>query len=121
MKNLSLPIASIILLMSTSFDAGLADRYNWIGIFGSCQNETTLASGIQLSIRDDQTFNYIDNTQRDKINVTGHWQLKGSAIVLIDFPQTIEIPTHWDMAKGENCVKTRKGLTWIRLCRTNLK
>lgn len=75
---------------------------------------------IQLKLNSDNTFLFIDNSNPKKhISTEGKYILKGHAIKLYDYDSKLPIAEKWTMEKKYACIKSRKALTWTRICQCN--
>lgn len=85
-----------------------------------CADSKDSAQKIGLIIHENNTFHYFDNTTVGKsIDIKGNWTLDESTVILKDYPAGSSIDNTWEIDKNGNCLKSRKGLSVIRLC--NLK
>lgn len=116
--NLSaLVVILIILVTTTSFTDKSSPDKILPGIYGICSNEDASAPRMELIINEDLTFHYFNNFQKDKtIDIKGKWSANGSTIYLSDYNSDIVINDKWTFDKNENCIRSRKGLEWTRLC-----
>jgi hypothetical protein len=90
------------------------------GTYGVCScNEPGSTSKLELTINDDHTFRYFNNTVPGKnIDMHGTWEMKGNTVVLSD---TITAYSEkWTIDKNEKCLKSRQGLMFTRLCHLQL-
>jgi hypothetical protein len=86
------------------------------GTFGVCCADQN-SPPVQLTLNDDHSFRYINNTNAAKpLNVKGTWEQKGNTIVLKDLDQKVSINTKWKLHGSFNCLRSRKGLCWTRIC-----
>jgi hypothetical protein len=86
------------------------------GTYGVCSYN---ADYLSLQLRPDGTFQYIDGTvPSKKISVSGTWQQSGSVVVLRDYASQKPIFSKWKL-DGDQCIRSRRGLEWRRLCRVN--
>jgi len=88
-----------------------------IGTYGVCGCGTTTATGpdISLALNNDQSFHYVNGTDRDElIDVTGSWEIKKDKVILRTASNE-EFAT-WTVDKSTSCLRTRKGFLFTRLC-----
>jgi hypothetical protein len=117
MKKIALLSIVIIAFASSSFKTK-PDRTLKTGTYGVCDCEKNSGApvSIELIMKDDHTFHYIDNVSGKKIDVTGNYTIKGNTIYLKDYTSTSAIHSRWTIDANEKCLKSRKNLEWIRLC-----
>ncbi len=87
------------------------------GTYGVCGCETPTATGpnISLALNNDQSFHYVNGTDRDElVDVTGSWEIKKDKVILRTSSNE-EFAT-WSVDKNTSCLRTRKGLLFSRLC-----
>lgn len=73
---------------------------------------------LELTLDPDHTFRYIDNTNpENKLDVSGKWTEMEGDIYLTDYPQGISNHKIWKTEKDCPCLKSRKGMTFYRLCK----
>ncbi|MFN0202132.1 MAG: hypothetical protein ACKVTZ_11465 [Bacteroidia bacterium] len=95
------------------------EKANMAGTYGvcGCEKEQVLSPQIALSLHENATFEYVDATNPNKqIKAKGQWLVKNNEIRLTSSPSVSGTPSQWIIDKNEKCLKTRKGLTFIRLC-----
>lgn len=87
------------------------------GTYGACSFDNQNATKIELTINSDSTFRYYDNSNRANVaDVKGKWTRKGNTILLKDFSSDRTVPDQWQIDKNEKCLKSRRGLEFIRIC-----
>lgn len=119
MKHLKNILVIIILSALISFQKPLPKGNPATGTYSVCDCETQDKPkvSVELKLNDDNTFNYIDNTVADKkVNIIGQWKMRGDRIVLKEYGQPLKIHDVWHVARDRNCIKSRKGMEWRRLC-----
>jgi len=88
------------------------------GTYGVCctaiNKENT---SIELTLNDDHSFRYVDNTKGEKkINVNGTWEQQGNTVILRNISEKVNMSTKWKIDGSFKCLKSRKGLCWTRIC-----
>ena len=78
------------------------------GIYGSSES----SKGIQLKLNPDYTFMY--SHQGDLIK--GNWEGEKGQVLLTNYPTKNQLPNKWKINKSANCIKSKKGLMFMRLC-----
>jgi|688.fasta_scaffold06030_14 hypothetical protein len=95
-------------------EPSIAGKY---GVCGSEADEAHVIS-VELILNSDNTFSYIDNTDRDnKLHVSGKWSLYEGDVFLTDYPPGVRIHKIWKTEKNSTVLKSRKGTAYYRLCR----
>ncbi len=73
---------------------------------------------IKLIIKADDTFDYYDfSNSENKIVVMGNWKLRNGKLELKNDDELIKFPNVWTFVKNGQVAKSRKGLTFYRLCK----
>ncbi len=109
---LTLTLLATVILMS-SFSIKNTDQFT--GTYGVSASDP---AQIKLILNPDHTFYYQDFSISDKKIVTrGNWTVKGNKVVLED--NDIKFHTVWTFEKNGEVAKSRKGLTFYRLCKTD--
>lgn len=86
-----------------------------IGVYGVSKDDP---SQIELVINSDHSFTYKDYSNPSKpINVKGNWSDKENSVVLEATDARSAFHKKWKISG--NVAKSRKGLTFYRLCRIN--
>ena len=108
----SLVLLTLFVLYS-SFTCSTQNSF--IGTFGV----TALnPSQIKLTLNGDYTFYYQDfSVSTQKIIVDGKWTLKGKNVLLQTSNTNKRFHNVWSFEKNGTVAKSRKGLTYYRLCR----
>jgi hypothetical protein len=110
----TLTILTMAILMS-SFSNTSVNQF--IGTYAVCSNDP---SQIKLIINSDQTYYYQDFSVSDKkIIAKGSWTLKGNKVVLKDNNTVQKFHNVWTFDKNGKIAKSRKGLTFYRLTKSN--
>ncbi len=120
MKNLNRMLAAVTLMILLSFSPAEPKEKitRTTGSYGVCSCEGK-ATVIELSINEDFTFRYLNkNNPSEIIDVSGKWELKNNTIILKDYTSDFPIHEKWAIDKNEQCLKSRKGLYFMRLCNT---
>ncbi|TAH43986.1 MAG: hypothetical protein EYC69_01245 [Bacteroidetes bacterium] len=89
------------------------------GVFGvcDCQAKSDKPKIIELTINEDFTFDYIDNSDpKNKLILTGKWTAKGSRIYLNSSDNRKTFHRKWKYVAGEKCIKSRYQLNFKRIC-----
>ncbi len=107
-------LTSCLAVMS-SFSEGNINEF--VGTYGVCANDP---SQIKLSINADHTFYYQDySVSENKISVKGNWNLKGDKVMLSVSDNKIKFHNTWTFEDKGEVAKSRKGLSFYRLTKTN--
>jgi hypothetical protein len=70
-----------------------------------------------LQLNNDNTFRYVNNTNpAQPIDLSGRWSLTGRVIVLSEYDEKVNIANSWKIDEKYDCLKSRHGLLWTRLC-----
>ncbi len=110
-----LTIIAAIILMS-SFTEKNANEF--IGNYGVSASDP---AQIKLTINSDHTFYYQDFSIHDKkIAVKGNWIQKGRKVILKDSKSENKFHNVWTFAENGQVAKSRKGLSYYRLCKINI-
>jgi hypothetical protein len=109
-----------ILVLATIFSFKTKQKLNIkavAGTYGVCSYQISGKTILSLSLNQDKTFHYIDNTNTKKpIDVTGNYKVINNQIVLKNYKTTYKFHTKWKIDDNNKCIKARKGLTFYRLC-----
>lgn len=122
MKTLASTLITIlsVVLLTSSFTREQNPDKMVSGIYGICNMDDGASPRIELIINDDHTFHYYDNLDQAKIiDIIGKWTLNGNTILLTDFESEYAIHDKWAIDAKYQCIKSRKGLEWTRLCHLN--
>ncbi len=89
-----------------------------IGTYGVSVNDP---AQIKLRLNADHTFYYQDFSVSEKrIAVNGTWVYNGKKLFLKTEDHTIRFHKTWTFAESGKVAKSRKGLTFYRLCKVTL-
>jgi hypothetical protein len=124
MKNATRILALLLVLGLMSFKGHKAakDITFKTGIYGSCMCAASELNdnqkGVKLTLNDDHTFTYFDNTYYKRVlDLKGTWTQDGKTIKLIGHNSPYKIHDTWKVdSDNGNCIKSRKGMEWRRLC-----
>jgi hypothetical protein len=85
---------------------------------GSIQTGTYNGSSeLTLTINPDHTFEYTNSTNPNKpIRTSGTWEQKGNTLTLGNYQSKIKVNDHWTIDKNCSCLRSRRGMEWIRIC-----
>jgi hypothetical protein len=87
------------------------------GTYGVCSCEAAGNTQVKLSLNEDLTFHYIDKSDRSNPkDITGKWKLDKNVVRLSATAPGINIHDKWKIDANGLCMKSRKGLTYYRLC-----
>ena len=112
-KTTQLLTALMTIILMSSFTN--KDSNAFIGTYGVSETDP---AHITLTINADQTFSYQDLSVPDKkIIVKGNWTLKGQKVFLLDTNAGIKFHDVWSFEDNGQVAKSRKGLSFYRLCR----
>jgi hypothetical protein len=89
------------------------------GVCG-CVSESNTKCTFKLELNEDKSFHYIDQSGSSKIDITGKWLSAGRSIQLTGFSDNMKIHDQWKIDKEGNCIQSRKGLEFVRLCNLGL-
>ena len=92
------------------------------GVFGvcDCQSSSDKSKVVELSIKQDYTFEYIDNSDpNNKFILKGTWTEKGNRILLVSSDSRKSFHRKWKFAANEKCIKSRYMLSFKRICLAN--
>lgn len=73
-------------------------------------------SEVKVRLNEDKSFRYTDRTVKPCIDITGIWKQEGGKVRLETQGREIKIFDTWKLDEDCDCIKSRKGLTWRRLC-----
>jgi hypothetical protein len=112
-KATKLLVAGMTIILMSSFTNKNPDEF--IGTYGVSSSDH---SQITLTIHADHTFSYQDfSTPDKKIAVKGRWTLKGQKVILEDKSSDIKFHDVWTFDDHGQVAKSRKGLSFYRLCK----
>ena len=105
------------MMIMSSFTDNFPDSF--IGTFGVPDSDP---AQIKLTINADHTFYYQDFSVADKkISIKGNWIQKGKKVTLINHDSKTKFHQVWTFAENGQVARSRKGLTFYRLCRIERK
>jgi len=108
----------ILAIVATTILMSAFTRINSGGFIGTYGVSSSDPSQIKLTINADNTFYYQDFSVSDKkIIVEGNWMLKGKKVVLKSNVSGKRFHDVWTFVEDGQVAKSRKGLTFYRLCR----
>ena len=103
----------LAIIFLTSFTDKNTNEF--IGTYGVSASDP---SQIKLTINSDNTFYYQDFSAPDKkIIIKGNWTIKGKKVLLKDNGTNGKFHDVWTILEDGKVAKSRKGLTYYRLCR----
>lgn len=109
--KISLFLISVVFI---SFQTDLSP--NFIGKYAVSDDNP---SQLELILNADQTFSFQDYSDSDnKISVQGNWRQKGSGIILTGNKRGVVFHNVWKFEQNGQVAKSRKGMTFYRLCRS---
>lgn len=115
MKSLKILLATLVVLATMSFKPNNPLVKEVAGTYGVCGESN--APMIELTINEDYTFHYLDNSNpAKKVDISGTWTLNGNTVRLKDFNSPFAIHEKWNIDKNDKCLKSRRGMEWRRLC-----
>ena len=121
MKKQTLILTMLIALTLMSFKSHRPSEKLKLktGVYGICNCDSLSKSSlkIELTINEDFTFHYFNNSIPTKIlDVQGSWTLNDNTVFLKDYHSDFPINNKWTIDKNGKCLKSRKGLEFSRLC-----
>ncbi len=119
MKKTTLLFTLILALTLMSFNGSKSPKKLQLktGTYGVCPCNNPAESTVSLTLNDDFTFHYIDNSNPlKKTDVKGKWVLNNNTVTLKDYTSDRAIHNKWAIDKNEKCLKSWKGLNLTRLC-----
>ena len=122
MKQFTFIIGSALLFTLMSFMGNsTSDMAKVSGTYGVCDYEKLLPITLQLALNKDSSFHFVDRTNAAKpIDVTGTWELKDKTITLKNYTSARPIHNKWKLDGNTGCIKSRKGMTYYRICNVNV-
>lgn len=110
-------IKTLTLLATVFLMSSFAEKNteHFIGIYGVSESDP---AQIKLTINADRTFFYQDfSISEKKILTKGNWTLRGNKVFLKDDNTNIKFHNVWTFDENGQVAKSRKGLTFYRLCK----
>ena len=105
-------------LMATIFFMSSFTDKNATDIIGTYGVSATDNSQIKLIIHPDHTFSYQDFSNADKkISVEGNWSIRGKKVRLHSTNSGTNFHRVWTIVNEGQVAKSRKGLSFYRLCK----
>lgn len=84
------------------------------GVCG-CADEASSPGKLALTVKEDGTFHYVDGSDTgNPIDQTGAWRMDGRKLVLTAAGSNEQT---WTLDKSDPCLRSRSGLSFVRLCR----
>jgi hypothetical protein len=109
-----LAVFMTIIVMSSFTDK---NAHKFIGTYSVSASDH---AQIKLTINADHTFYYQDFSVSDKkIILKGNWTLKGKKVVLKNVDSQTKFHNVWSFVENGQVAKSRKGLSFYRLCKTD--
>jgi hypothetical protein len=113
--KITIKILMLVTLFVLSSSFTHSSQNSFIGTFGVMASNP---SQIKLVLNADHTFYYQDfSVSTQKIIVDGKWTLKGKNVLLQTSNTNKRFHNVWSFEKNGTVAKSRKGLTYYRLCR----
>lgn len=124
MKQIKTSLVIVALLLSMSFKSVESNEEISLvtGIYGvgTCCDTEISQSTVTLILNENQTFHYLNHADPErKINIKGSWSLKNKSILLDDHQSSYHFHDKWKINSDYNCISSRNGLNFYRLCRIN--
>jgi hypothetical protein len=83
----------------------------------SCQNTGGGAFKFEVRLNADYTFSYFDNSNPKKpVDIVGTYIRKGNRLFLKTEKQESGFHDKWKLDENDECIHSRKGMEWSRLC-----
>jgi hypothetical protein len=114
MKSIKVLIGVLVLIGLFSFKNKQKLNVKLVtGTYAVCNGNNILS----LKLKDDNTFLFTDNTNpNNKLSISGNWELNNNTIVLKNTVSETNFHNKWKFDFKYNCIKSRKGITFYRLC-----
>ncbi len=118
MKSLKLITGMTALLLIMSFGKEpVSSQLSMSGKYGVCSYENNIPAYLELTLNEDNTFHYIDKTNAAKpIDTKGNWTMGKNTIMLSNYQSGFAIHNKWKVDKNTKCLKSKRGMTFYRLC-----
>lgn len=85
----------------------------------NCQSKEKTTPLIELSLLNDGTFSYIDNSNStSKVKLSGTYSVKGSKLYLVSSDGNKSFHSQWKYNKERTCIKSRYKFNFRRVCAT---
>lgn len=112
-KSIKFLTTLMTIIFLSSFAGNNSNEF--IGTYGVSASDP---SQIKLTINSDNTFYYQDFSIADKkIIIKGNWTLKGKKVFLKENSSKKKFHNVWTFSENGQVAKSRKGLTFYRLCK----
>ena len=116
MKKIKLILTMAVVMTIMSFKTVKTLETGAYGIC-DCEENTVITTKHELIINDDFSFRYFNSSNsKKKIDIEGRWTREGNVVYLQDYESEHSIHNKWTIDKNEKCLKSRKGLSFVRLC-----
>jgi hypothetical protein len=118
MNNSKFLLLVLLAFSALSFQIDTFKNDPILGKYGvnACCSEAKIASPIELQLNPDHTFSYLDNSVSNKVSTKGTWTIKNNHVVLGNYPTSLKIHQKWTIDKNAQCLKSRMGLNFRRIC-----
>ncbi|MBL7939600.1 MAG: hypothetical protein JNL43_09590 [Flavobacteriales bacterium] len=121
MRTLRLVALLCIAAVVTSFTLRAPSIHSAIalGTYGvqGCGESADEGRHIALTLNEDGTFHYVNDTDpKAEVDVVGTWESAGRTITLRTLGENGAVLATWTKDKDCNCIRSRKGLLFLRLC-----
>lgn len=111
-KAITWSLGIVLITLISSFTTSKSEPC--IGVYGVSESDP---SAIRLELQADNTFSYQDFSISDaKVKVTGTWKQQGNQVRLQSATDQ-KFHHKWHLEKAGNVIKSRKGMTFLTLCR----
>lgn len=90
-----------------------------LGTYGvrGCGDSADEGQHIALTLNEDRTFHYVNDTDpKAEVDVVGIWEAAGRTITLRTHGENGAVLETWTKDKDSNCLRSRSGLLFLRLC-----
>ncbi len=117
MKTLFLATTLVLAVALSSFTLISGHKIASFQNFGTYLGGGTMeTSPIQLQLQNDFSYSYKDLSHPNKkIEITGTWKQDGKHIYLLGHAE-VRFHNTWKIDPGCTCLKSKKGITFYRLC-----
>ncbi|TND08331.1 MAG: hypothetical protein FD123_2362 [Bacteroidetes bacterium] len=117
MRNIKIVLGVSTALVIMSFQGKQPLENVKTGTYGvcNCDNSGEGSVQVELTINEDKTFRYVDNSNpAKKVDIQGNWTLQDNTILLKNYQPGLPVSNKWKI--DEKCIKSRNGLVFTRLC-----
>lgn len=90
------------------------------GTYGvcDCDNAAPKEPSVELTINEDFSFRYINNSDpTKKVNTTGKWVWDGDRVFLKEHNSPYPIHDKWAIDKNTSCIKSLWVMNYTKLCK----